>query len=133
VHDSHIGICAPRAKARKITHRILVVESESLFGDAVASLLREAHDLQVRDVAYTDDTAFLRDVSDLRPDAILLNEKGPLDSRRILELLANIPTLASLRVIVVRPDDNMIDVYERQRVTAHQGADLLALVRREGA
>src|SRR3972149_5039421 len=96
--------------------RVLVVESGSLLDEGVASLLAQESDLHVSGIAYANDTAFLQDISDARPDVILLNEAGPLDSVRILELLKSIPTLASLRVIVVRLDDNVIDMYEKQSV-----------------
>jgi hypothetical protein len=111
------------------TQRVLIVAGGSLLEEGVGSLLKQELDLHVSDVVYRDDSTFLQDVADARPDTILLNAEGPLDSRRILELLANVPTLAALRVIVVRPDDNTIDIYERQRIIATRSADLLALIR----
>jgi hypothetical protein len=45
-------------------------------------------------------------------------------------LLADNPHIAAFRIIVVRPDDNTIDIYERQRITATRSADLVALIRR---
>ena len=110
--------------------RVLVIESGSLLDEGVESLLVHETDLQVSGISYADDDTFLHDVSDARPDVILLNEAGPLDSARIFELLKNLPGLATLRIIVVRPDDNTIDLYERQRVEAIQSNDLLALIRR---
>ena len=117
-------------KLNYAARRVLIVASGSLLEEGMGSLLKRADDLQVSDIAYTDDTTFLQDLSDIRPDVILLNETGALDSVRILELLKGLPTLATLRVIVVRSDDNMIDVYERRRVATTQSADLIATVRR---
>ena len=111
-------------------HRVLVVESGSLLDEGVESLLIRETDMQVSGISYADDATFLQDVTHARPDVILLNEDGPLDSARIFELLRDLPGLASLRVIIVRPDDNAIDLYERKQVIATQSDDLLALIRR---
>lgn len=110
---------------------VLVVESGRLLDEGVKRLLEQELDLQVSGVAYGDDASFLQDVSALRPDVILLNAEGPLDSTRILELLSGLPSLASLRLIVVRPDDNQIDMYEKKRVIAASRDDLLNLIRQD--
>ena len=111
---------------------VLVVENGSLLDEGVERLLSHETDFLVSGITYADETAFLQDVSDKRPDVILLNEAGPLDSVQIFELLKNLPTIATLRVIIVRPDDNAIDVYDRQRVIATQSRDLIGLVRNAG-
>lgn len=111
------------------TRRVMIVGSGSLLDEGVERLLRSRESIQVSGIVYSDDTSFLQDVSDMRPDVILLNEAGPLDSLRILELLKNIPTLASLRVVTVRTEDNTIDLYERRRVVATHSNDLLDLIR----
>lgn len=111
------------------TRRVMIVGSGSLLDEGVERLLRSRESIQVSGIVYSDDTSFLQDVSDMRPDVILLNEAGPLDSLRILELLKNIPTLASLRVVKVRTEDNTIDLYERRRVVATHSNDLLDLIR----
>jgi hypothetical protein len=108
-----------------------MIEGDSILDEAVATLLRRESDVQVSDVAYADDTTFLQDISRIRPDVILLNADGPLDSVRILDLLKDLPSLASLRVIVVRPEDNLIDMVEMKRVVATQSDDLLGLIRRD--
>ncbi len=115
---------------RHITQRIVIVGSGSVLEQGVENLLGQEPDLQVSGVAYADDATFLEDVSHMRPDVILLNAAGPLDSMRIFELLKDHPGLASLRVIVVRPDDNTIEEYERRSLTATRSADLVAVIRR---
>ena len=101
----------------------------SIFDDGIVSLLAEETDLQVSGMTFTTEATFLQDVSQARPDVILLDEGRPLDSQRILELLRAIPTLATLQVIVARPDDNTIDVYEKRSLVLTQRDDLLALIR----
>lgn len=112
-------------------YHVLFVESGSLLDQGMESLLGREGDIQISGITYSDDDAFLRQISDLRPDVILTNAEGPLNSIQILELLEANPTLTTLKVIMVRPDDNVIDVYERQQVTARRSADLIALIRRD--
>jgi hypothetical protein len=108
---------------------VLVLESgSSLLEEGVASILKGEFDLQVSGLAFTDEPAFVEQVAHLRPDVILMNAPGLLDSARIVELLKDLPTLATLRVICVRPNDNTIDVYERRQITAVD--DLFTLIRR---
>ena len=109
--------------------RVLMVKCGSLLDEGVESLLLQEADLQVTGITYSDEIAFLQDVSHARPGAILLNEAGPLDSVRIFELLKDLPALATLRVIIIRPDDNTIDVYEKRRIIVARSGDLLALIR----
>ena len=112
-----------------VVHRVLVIETGTLLDDGVESLLGQETDLQVSGISYADGATFLEDVSQARPDVILLNENGPLDSARIFELLNGLPGLASLRLIIVRPDDNTIDMYEKKQVVATHIDDLLHLIR----
>jgi chemotaxis response regulator CheB len=113
------------------TRRVLVVESGSLVEEGIESLLVREPDMHVIGIPFVGETAFLQEVADMRPDVILLNESGPLTSERILELLKRLPTLASLRVIMVRPGDNIINVYEHQQIVAAKVGDLLNLIRNE--
>jgi DNA-binding NarL/FixJ family response regulator len=110
---------------------VLVVEGGSLLEEGMEALLSREPDMQVIGIPFASETSFLQDVADMRPDVILMNEAGPLTSQRILELLKNLPTLAALRVITVRPQDNTIDLYERQRVVVTEVDDLLSLIRSE--
>ena len=110
---------------------VLVVEGGSMFEEGVETLLLREPDLQVIGAPFAGEAAFLEDVSDLRPDVILMSESGPLSSERILELLKDLPMLASLRVIMLRSDDDTLHVYEHRRVDAAQVDDLLDLIRSE--
>lgn len=93
------------------TQRVLIF-GESIFEEGIARLLASGADLQVSGAKYTDDLAFLDEIAQKLPDVILLNESTPQNTARILKLLFSIPSLAGLRVIIIRLNDNMVDVYE---------------------
>ena len=93
--------------------RVFVVgRSGSVFEEGIAHLLLSRTDWQVFRVTYSDDDSFLEEVVQDRPDVILVNETVLPDVARTLELLSAMPS-ADLRVIVMRPNDNAIDVYAR--------------------
>jgi DNA-binding NarL/FixJ family response regulator len=112
----------------RVNRRVLVMENGSLFDEAMKALLTHDTGLTVSGVAYADETTFLNDVSRMSPDVIVLNDAGPLDAAQLCKLLEHIPARGALWVIVVRSDDNLIDLYKKQSVVASQSRDLLALI-----
>jgi len=93
-------------------------------------LLAEEPNLQVSSITYIDDVTLLQEISHAQPDMVVLNEARLLDSVRTVELLMKIlEDLTNSQVIVIRPDSNTIDIYEKREITAYEGCDLLALIR----
>lgn len=117
-------------RQNKATRRVLVVESESgsLFDQGLKSLLRRKTGWKVSSLLYADEAALLKEILRLCPDVIVLSEAGPIGPAHICQLLKNVPARLSLRVIVVRPDDNAIDQYRKQTVIASKSRDLIALI-----
>ena len=109
--------------------RILVVRTGSVFEEGVELLLTRDAKLEVRGVHYDDETNFLRRVSTIFPDVVVISETGPLDYTRVFDLLASIQNHTPITVVVVRPNSNTVDVYEKRRAVTERGEDLLALVR----
>jgi len=108
---------------------VLMVQNGTLLEEGMEALLLHESDFQVSGIVCKDETSFVQEVSSRRPDVVLLNEEGRLDSRRILELLGAVTALSALRVLIVRPDANTIDMYEKKQVVARQIDDLLSLIR----
>jgi len=111
---------------------VLVVGFGALLEQGVQSLLAQEPQVQVWEVKYTDDVAFMLDVLQTRPEVILFHETGALDSDRIFDLLRAIPTTETLRVIILRSSNAAIDLYEKRRVTAVSGRHFLDLVLSDG-
>ena len=118
---------------KKTAVRVLIPESGSLLDEGLKSLLRRDGNLQIETVAFKDKALFFQDVARLCPEVIVWNEIGPLETIQWCELIDVIPQLMNLRVIVIHPDDNAIDVYEKQHVTATQISDLIAIIKRQQA
>ena len=116
------------SRKNKPRRRVLVVGFGSLLEQGVQSLLAQEPEVQVWEVKYTDEVAFLLDVVQTRPDVILFHETGALDSDRIFDLLRAIPTRETLRVIILRSSSPVIDVYEKRTIAATGARHFLSLV-----
>lgn len=123
---------SPRSWKKDRPRRVLVVGFGSLLEQGVQSLLAQEPEVQVWEVKYTDEVAFLLDVLQTRPDVILFHETGALDSDRIFDLLRAVPTLETFRVIILRSTNAAIDLYEKRRVAAVSGQHLVDLVLSDG-
>ena len=86
-------------------------------------------ELQVATATYADSTTFLEDVDHAFPDVILLCEADPLEWTRKFELLQRIPAQEHLRVIVIRLDDNVLEVYDKKCLKATRKNDLINIIR----
>jgi len=112
------------------SRRVFIIGDNSLFGEGIAHLLTVETGLQVSNVKYINDLAFLDMVTQNRPDVILLNESASCDSAHILELLFSTPSLTALYVIVFRLSTSMVDVFEMpKRFTITERDELVAVVR----
>jgi hypothetical protein len=122
------------------TQRILIF-GESIFEEGIAQLLASGVGLQVASTRFTNELAFLTEITQNQPDVVLLNESVPLNLVYVFKLLFARPDLANLRIIVTRLDNNVIDVYvvpeqvvarngyERQQYNVTKPAELVAVVR----
>ena len=109
--------------------RVLQVSNGTVFDEGLLNLLKDEADLRVSTVAFVDELTFLRNVIETHPDVIVFNEAGPLYLARIFELLMSLPFRSVLRVVVVRVNSNMVDLYERRQVITQQRSDFAALIR----
>ena len=92
-------------------------------------LMREP-ELQVATATYAEPTAFLMDVVRIDPDVIVISEACPIDWIQTSDLLHKISLQQIVRVIVARLDDNVLDVYDKQRVKLTCDDDLITLVKK---
>jgi chemotaxis response regulator CheB len=112
------------------SRRVLLIGDSSLLHKGVASLLMAELNLEVSDIIFTDDVAFVEAIQRLQPEVVVLKETPSLDVARFFRLLRDVPFEQALRVIVVHVEDRALDVYEKQRVVPTQSKDLVNLIRR---
>ena len=100
-----------------------------MLHEGIESLLMREPGLQVATVSYVDPATFLKDVATGVPDVIVLSESSSLDRNRTSQLLQEISPQQTLRVIVIRPEDDILEVYDKQCLKATHNDDLISLIR----
>ena len=124
---------------------VCIVGDGSLFHEVIEQLVTERTNLLVSSAIYSDDLAFLKPIASCPLDVILVCELGSLNSKHILNsVLASIPVIG-LRIVIVRLDAPVIDVYacltlvegklsgRPRRINAKSGNDLIdAIWRKRG-
>jgi DNA-binding NarL/FixJ family response regulator len=109
---------------------VLLIGDSTLLQEGVASLLTTELNLEVSDITYTNDTAFVQAMRNLQPEVVVLKESPALSLARFFQLLRDVPLEQTVRVIVLHVEDKVLDVYEKRRVIPRQSKDLVNLIRR---
>ena len=86
-------------------------------------------ELKVATAAYGDPATFLKEVAQASPDVIVVSEAGSLDWNWTSELLHGLLPQKTLRVIVIRLDDNILEVYDKQCLKVTNNEGFMTLIR----
>jgi hypothetical protein len=86
--------------------------------ECIARLLTDRSDLMVSDAMYSDEVTFLHTLVAKKPDAVLVCGFVPLETTRILNLLASYPGTRGLRILVARLLNDEIAVYETSNLVS---------------
>ena len=79
-------------------------------------------------MVYTNRSALLDTACRFQPDTIVLNESAPLSSAEVFMLLNEATMFTRLRIIVIRLENNFIDLYEKRRITASHHDNLVTMI-----
>lgn len=107
---------------------VLRLGTTSLLYEGITSLLINGSDFQVTTMNYSETEIMLRAIDQINPDVFLICEADQSDRARTTELLHKLLARDTLRAIVIRQDNNMIEVYGRHARPAHDLHELLALL-----
>jgi len=118
-----------RLMDRKAGRHVLVVGTGSLLDDAIRGLLMREIGLQVTSASSFDVNTSPSEFGALMPDVIVTTEVSPLDRTHISELLHRISPGEILRVIIVRMEDNILEVYDKQSLKMTRNEDLISLIK----
>lgn len=96
--------------------------------EGISSLLAKETDFQVSTMNYSESEIMLRDIEQIKPDVFLFCESSPVDRDLTTELLHKVLARRETHAIVVRQDENIIDVYDKHGRPANDLQELLALL-----
>lgn len=113
-------------KLMKKERRVLLVETGSVLDEGIRELVISTWELEVAISVYVNPPTFYEDVAHFLPDVIVMCDLPPLNWTRIPELMHGIQIQKTLRLIVVRSDENMLEVYDKSCVTTARNEDLMS-------
>ena len=91
---------------------VFIVGEDVLFDEGIAHLLTTRTEMRISREKYKDDSWLVNSVLQNHPDIVLLAESDALGSTRLLDLIFSIPLLENLWVVIVRLENNVVNVYE---------------------
>jgi hypothetical protein len=99
-----------------------------VLDEGIKGLVVPEPEIQVAITAYVDPETFFEDVAHILPDVIVMGAISPLDWTQIPELLHGISSEKALRLIVLRLDDNLVEVYDKQCLKTTRNEDLIPII-----
>ncbi|MHB1160826.1 MAG: hypothetical protein ACYC66_03250 [Chloroflexota bacterium] len=108
--------------------RVFILYSHGLFARGVQSLLSQEGGIEVIGMERDDRQAIDR-IRALRPDVILVDSSDTPEDH-CLTISGIFQEMPEARVINLSLQENGIDVYDKQRITAAGPEDLLRILRR---
>ncbi len=129
-HAAGSGIVSSKA-ARESTRKqqILLAPADSVMMAGVSLLLASQPGFGIHSVAPADGAALVREIRRYQADAIIVDKEALLsEAGGLYSLLAAFP---GLRVVVLNPEQNTLQVYDRAQVAVEAVGDLLAVLQRK--
>jgi hypothetical protein len=111
--------------------KVLIIGDASMFTSGLTAWLTCETTCQVSTICYDDEMLLQHTLIRTRPDVIVLSRAVPIEPALLLDLLMTSPELTNAQVVVVHPDDNTLEVYEKRQVAVTRGHDFITLVQGE--
>jgi DNA-binding NarL/FixJ family response regulator len=108
-------------------NRVLVIDNQGIMGAGMEKLLAGDQALEVIGVATLNEQTLVQEIWQLQPDTIILTlESEVINPYRLLEVLQD---YGHLRIILASVNSNVMDIYDRQQITANNPGSLIARLR----
>jgi len=100
---------------------------EDLLGKAIESILEATHNWQViKILGNRDDRLLAREMKKVNPKIIIINQGDCADELPIpIQLIQDFP---ELKIITVNSENNLMEVYNRQKFWIREATDLLSII-----
>ena len=98
-----------------------------LLGEAIESILTAARNWQVIKVLDNQDVEVLiQEVEKTHPEIVIINQGHCAHSFPVpIHLIEDFP---KLRVITINPDNNLVEIYNKQEICIEEASDLLSVI-----
>lgn len=109
--------------------RVLIIHSNLLLLAGVENLLTHENGLQLSSVHFRDEKCLHNTIMRLRPSVIILDDNIQLKDESILwEFIEKFP---EMRILIIRVNNNCVQLYEKQEIQITHFKDLVTAIRGE--
>ena len=107
--------------------RVLIVTSEKLLREGIASLLSSEGDINAQTTQFLDESTLAKEIDQYRPDVVILDERMEYqDLTKLFDLLID---YHKIRMMVVNVIDNKVNVYDKSEFEVSHSYDLVSAIR----
>jgi len=107
--------------------RVLILDNQLLVGAGIQLLLSGEADLEIIGLPSLNCEDLAQLINKLEPDVIVLDEINHLT--HLAGLLALLNNFSRLRIVVVRVQDDLIQIYDKQEVLVTRSGQLSNIIR----
>jgi chemotaxis response regulator CheB len=110
-------------------NRVLVVDNQGIMGAGLEKLISADQAIEVLGIVVPDEPTLVQEIWRIQPDIIILISESEVISP--CQLLERLGDYGRLRIILVSENSNVMDVYDKQQITARNQDSLLAQLKPE--
>jgi hypothetical protein len=110
-------------------NRVLIAISGVVLAAGVEGLLARTGGFEVIRIIPSDEGTLRREVDRLRPAALIVDRGVALT--QLAQAMEDWKPRARLRILVVHPEHNSLQVFDRQEIELQSGTDLIEVLRAE--
>jgi DNA-binding NarL/FixJ family response regulator len=106
--------------------RVLVLETDQIFGGAVLNLIANQESLQTISLRLRGQIDLLQEIQKHAPDVVVMDDS--VLSKIIADLFRLLRQIPNLKIVVLCTEDNHVEVYTKQQSTIGHCDDLFNLL-----
>lgn len=107
-------------------HRVLLVRSDTIFSEGLYRLLNQQRHLILSTISPVDEMQLQEEIVSFGPNTIVLTDQ--VLPTIFVHLLDNLHDHASLRLIRVSIENDLVQVYEKNQVSIQQISDFASVI-----
>ncbi len=114
------------SSSRSDLKRVLVLETDQVFGDLVLNLIANQERLVATSLRVHPQIDLSQEIASRTPDVVVVDDSiFPQISYRLFSLLQEYPTL---KIVVLCTEENNVEVYTKQHSTISQTMDFFNIL-----
>jgi hypothetical protein len=108
--------------------RVLVVNRGSLLDEGVFSLIRSKSNLDVSIINFESEDTLVNDIVSRHPEVVVMGQSGSVGIENLYKMITSFSTMKKLRMIIFHSNDNLVDVFPREKLNSYSSGDFMTLV-----